>query len=57
MKLSRSTAHRLNRPAVIALALAALRLRIHLPARRPRQPRVLSGRLELEAEKPVECAS
>ena len=32
VKLSRSTAHMLNRPAVIALALAALRLKLHLPA-------------------------
>lgn len=33
VKLSKSTSHRMNRPAVIALALAALRLGLHLPAK------------------------
>jgi len=31
MKLSRSTAHVMTRPAVMSLVLAALRLKLHLP--------------------------
>jgi hypothetical protein len=49
MKLSRSTVHRITRPEVMALVLAALRLQLHVPAQPARAPRRVSERLALEA--------
>jgi hypothetical protein len=47
MKLSTSTTNRKNRPTVWLLAVLALRLNLHLPRPRAREPKRVSEKLPL----------